>query len=134
MTARARRRADVSMLCYGLGTIAVGAIGLAGHPSGRVEHVLGYWLAVYAFSGAFVIAGSLMVVGILAGKRTTSFWAVISVSLCTSIQGVVALFDGAAQLGIRLVIAPLMMIPLAVAWQRWHVRTLGDEHLSREVR
>lgn len=108
----------VLMFCYCLMCSFVGLIGLApggGAPS--IAQQLGFY-AVMFYSWILIVFGITGAVGIFRSIHATvvSLWAIAA---ATFFHGAAILLEGSAQTGLRLMIAPIMMVPLAWSWKQW---------------
>ena len=114
---------------YGLGNVAVGVLAFAGDPSPGLVNTLGYDVAVYAYSGLLVALGLGCTVGIWLGNRKAAVDALLGIALATVVHGITLMTAGGLQTGLRLLVAPLMMVPGAIAWRHWMaLRSVrGDE-------
>lgn len=107
----------VLMFFYCLLCTFVGVIGLAERPSAAIQNVWGYY-AVLLYSTILVISGAIGAAGIFRSLRATvvSVWAIAA---ATFFHGIATWANGGAQTGLRLMIAPLMMVPLVWVWSQW---------------
>lgn len=106
------------MAAYCVGTLVVGILGLGWVPAGLMDHELvAPWPAVY--SSLLIVGGLVGFSGLILHVRKATVWAVVGLSLATLIHGLTIMAGGAMQTGMRLVIAPLMMIPAIVGWNFW---------------
>lgn len=114
------------MFFYCLTCSFVGLIGLFDRPSPAIEDQLGYY-AVLLYSSILVVSGLIGSIGIFRSIRATvvSVWAVAG---ATFFHGVAVIAQGNPQTGLRLMIAPLMMVPLVWAWEQWLILF---KHVSR---
>lgn len=107
----------IMMFLYCLACAFVGLIGLFENPSPAIKEQLGYY-AVLLYSSILVGAGVIGAIGIFRSIRATviSVWAVAA---ATFFHGATLVASGSAQTGLRLLIAPLMMVPLVWVWAQW---------------
>ena len=107
----------VGMFAYCLGCAFVGLIGLGGDPSPAVDKSLGNY-TVMLYSVILVVSGLIGAIGIFRSVQATviSVWAI---SAATFFHGAAAWADSNPQTGLRLMVAPLMMVPLVWVWGQW---------------
>ena len=119
MTTRPPERwPDWMMAAYCLGTILVGFLGVGWMPSTVLEKGLAEpWPQVYSI--LLILGGAVALAGIVLRVRRATVFAVIGLALATLIHGLTLMVGGAWQTGLRLAIAPLMMIPAIVGWNFW---------------
>lgn len=118
----------ILMLLYCLLCACVGVIGFGGNPSAKIADQLGYW-AVMLYSTILIISGLIGALGIFRNIRATviSVWAIAA---ATFFHGAAAWGQGSPQTGLRLMIAPLMMVPLVWAWEQWLRLVHGIDRLT----
>lgn len=105
------------MCAYCLACSFVGLIGLTEH-SRAIENAWGHY-AVLLYSWTLIVLGLSGAVGIFRNIHATvvSVWAIGG---ATFFHGLAVLFTpGGMQTGLRLMIAPLMMVPLVWTWAQW---------------
>jgi hypothetical protein len=109
---------DWMMSAYLIGTVITGALGLDWVTGGLMDQELpAPWPEVYSI---LLMAGGLVgFAGILLHVRKATVWAVVSLSIATLIHGLTLMSGGAYQTGLRLAVAPLMMIPAIMGWNFW---------------
>jgi hypothetical protein len=119
------------MAAYFIGTILTGLMGMSWITGGLMDQELpAPWPEVYSI---LLMAGGVVgFAGIMLHVRKASVWAVVSLSLATLLHGLTLMSGGAYQTGLRLVVAPLMMIPAVMGWNFWMTwrslqRTKGEE-------
>ena len=95
----------------------VGFIGLGGDPSPAVDRSLGNY-AVMLYSTILVVSGLIGAIGIFRSVQATviSVWVIAA---ATFFHGAAAWADNNPQTGLRLMVAPLMMVPLVWVWGQW---------------
>lgn len=95
----------------------VGVLGFSTGPSQAVENQLGY-AALMLYSGIMLGSGIIGAVGIFRSLKATviSVWCIAA---ATGFHGLAVISEGNLQTGVRLLIAPLMMVPMAWAWMQW---------------
>lgn len=105
------------MFLYCLMCSVVGLIGLFDRPSPAIENQMGYY-AVLLYSSTLLVSGLIGSLGIFRSIRATvvSVWAMAA---ATFFHGAAVIAQGNPQTGLRLMIAPLMMVPLVWAWEQW---------------
>lgn len=122
------------MFAYCLGCAFVGMIGLGGDPSVSVVDWFGFWAAIL-YSSILVVCGTIGAIGIFRSLQATvrSLWGIAG---ATFFQGVAVFASGSPQVGLRLIVAPLMMVPLAWVWVEWLtvVRKVSSLKVSEIVR
>jgi hypothetical protein len=84
---------------------------------------------VLLYSSILVISGIIGAVGIFRSLRATviSIWAIAA---ATFFHGAAAWSQGSPQTGLRLMISPLMMVPVIWAWRQWLVLVKHTDHLT----
>ena len=113
-----------SMFVYCLLCVMVGIVGLTQQPSPAFENLFGSAM-VYFYSATLVVAGLGGAVGILRSLRATVY-AVWTIAGATLFHGISLMaYPTGLQTGLRLAIAPLMMVPLAWTWWQWLVLVIG---------
>lgn len=114
------------MFTYCIGCACVGAIGILQQPSPAIEHQLGLY-AVLLYSWILVGAGIIGAIGIFRNLQATviSVWAISAATFCHGVAAVLA--NGGLQTGLRLIVAPLMMVPLVWVWRQWLILVLHVE-------
>lgn len=122
---------------YCISSVFVGLIGLDTQPSPSMLRQLGYY-AVLLYSSILIVSGIIGAIGIFRSVQATvvSLWAIAA---ATFFHGLAVFNDGSTQTGLRLMIAPLMMIPLAWSWKEWlmlvkHVSRLSLPEIIRHKR
>lgn len=105
------------MLAYCLGCAFVGLIGFGGEPATSIEDQLGYY-AVLLYSGILVVSGLIGAIGVLRNVQATIV-SVYAIAAATFFHGAAAWGQGSPQTGLRLMIAPVMMVPLVWVWGQW---------------
>lgn len=115
------------VFCYCLAVSFVGLIGLTDQPSQGLVNTLGRY-AVLLYSGILLVSGLIGAAGVFRSIRATviSIWAIAA---ATFFHGAALWSQGSFQTGLRLMVAPVMMVPLVWAWEQWltfvkHVSTL----------
>lgn len=115
------------VFCYCLGISLVGLIGLTDPPSPGFVNTLG-WYAVLLFSATLLVSGLIGAAGVFRSIRATviSIWAIAA---ATFFHGAALWSQGSFQTGLRLMVAPVMMVPLVWAWEQWltFVKRLDSE-------
>lgn len=115
----------VMMFIYCVGCFFVGLIGVSGEPAPTMEQELGFY-AVLLYSWILMGAGLLGAIGIFRNVQATVI-AVWAIAAATFFHGAATLTGGSYQTGLRLIIAPIMMIPLVWVWRDW---LLNVQHVS----
>jgi hypothetical protein len=93
-----------------------GTFGVYGLSSPAVEIGLGTLVSAYVFSGIFVVMGVLGVIARWRRARRAEIIVIVTLAMATLIHGlliVIVASGTGTQTGLRLVAAPLMMIPFA---------------------
>lgn len=109
---------DWMMAAYCVGTFVVGFMGTGWLPLGLMDKELpAPWPFIY--STLLMTGGLIGLAGIVLHVRKATLWAVIGMAIATLIHGLTIMSGGAYQTGLRLVIAPLMMVPTIVGWNFW---------------
>lgn len=97
---------------YMFGQVATGVFGaLDPSPS------LGYLNLVWLYSVGLVVCAVIGSAGLYKSPRAV-MWSLYGMALTTLIHGLSIVLAGSIQTGARLLIAPLMMIPMAHVWWR----------------
>ena len=97
---------------YMLGQVATGVFGaLDPSPS------LGYLNLVWLYSAGLVVCAIIGMAGLYKSPRAV-MWSLYGMAFTTFIHGLSIVLMGNIQTGTRLLIAPLMMIPMAHVWWR----------------
>lgn len=113
---------DGLMVCYYLGLIVTGILGIAGHPSPAVSNVLGQDLGTLVWSVGTVIMAALAIAGRLRRSTDTETIALATLAVLTLLHGSMLILgsEGArgVQTGVRLLAAPLMMLAVAHEMRR----------------
>lgn len=119
MTTRPPERwPDWMMSAYCIGTIVVGIVGLGWLPASLMDHELPFpWPQFYSL--LLIVGGTVGLAGIVIHVIKATVWAVIGLALATLIHGLTIMSAGAWQTGLRLVIAPFMMLPAIMGWNFW---------------
>ena len=114
---------------YLVGCVAVGVLGLVEPPSGAFVVDGSQWL----YSGVMVLFGLVGLVAVPHHPQVV-VRAVWTIAAATLIHGVLAWVEGSPLAGLRLAIAPLMMVPAIWGWAQWmmvvkqiHLRRREDE-------
>ena len=107
----------VLMFAYCSMCVFVGLIGLGGDPAKPVKSQFGYW-AVLLYSSILVASGLIGAIGVLRNVQATVV-SVYAIAAATFFHGAAAWGQGSPQTGLRLMIAPLMMVPLVWVWSQW---------------
>lgn len=113
---------DWCFLAYFVGMFAVSAMGL-GDPSPGAASIA-YDLAVWLHSGLGLLFSVVAVLGIITRRRAAAVQAILGLAVTTLIHGLALMLADPPgidnlQAGLRLVIAPLMMVPSAWSWRVW---------------
>lgn len=118
----------VMMFLYCLCCSFVGLLGWLENPSPSIEAQLGH-AAVLLYSSILVVSGILGAIGIFRSLHATviSVWAIAA---ATFFHGVAAVGNGSAQVGFRLIIAPMMMVPLVWTWMQWLIMVKHVTHIK----
>lgn len=118
----------VAMLAYCIGSIFVGVLGFTDSPSPSIQSQLGTW-AVWLYSGIMIVSGAIGALGLFRSLQATvvSVWALAAASL---FHGLAVWGAGNPQTGLRLAVAPIMMVPLVWAWKQWLVLVKHVQHLD----
>lgn len=95
----------------------VGLIGFSTEPSPSIEAALGYY-AVLLYSAILVVSGAIGAIGIFRNIQATVV-SVYAIAAATFFHGAAAISQGSPQTGLRLMVAPLMMVPLVWVWGQW---------------
>lgn len=120
-TARLRRHrwpwTRVMMFLYCVASVFVGIVGIVDHPEDPPALGVG---GIHLFSTVLMVFGILGAIGIFRSLQAVviSIWAIAA---ATFFHGIATLADGATQIGLRLIIAPLMMVPMVWSWKQWLV-------------
>ena len=120
---------------YCLGMVGVGVFGLLERPAPALLDVLGPSWGTWGYSVLLIILGLLGAAGVARSPKAT-VWALYAMAFTTGLHGLALMLNGGVQTGLRLFIAPLMMIPCAWCWRRWaalrwHVKGLADPSAKR---
>ena len=115
------------MFSYCIGCACVGILGITNQPAPSITNQLG-WYAVLLYSWILVGAGLIGAAGIWRNLQATviAVWAIAAATIC---HGAAVISEGGLQTGLRLMVAPLMMVPLAWVWRQWLIFVL---HVGRK--
>ena len=108
---------ELMMGAYCTAMAFVGLIGFGDDPSTSILGEMGRY-AVYTYSGILVVFGLAGSIGIFRNVQATVI-SVYAIAAATLFHGANAWASGSPQIGLRLLAAPLMMVPLAWVWGQW---------------